>query len=349
MKDSPEISVILPVHNGASFLAEAIESILDQTYRDFEFLMIDDGSTDASLQLMQNYAQKDARIRLLARENRGLVETLNEMVDMAHGTWVARMDADDVSMPNRLARQLEWLEQTGADICGSWVQRFGNADNRLLRMHQSDGAIKTELLFHSPFAHPSVMLRASVAKRLPYDDAWIKAEDYDLWVRAAEAGLTMTNIPEALLRYRVHEGQVSAQAADFQQQQGHKIRRRYWRYYLESRNLDTTRLDDCLQIFSLSGSELDMDAVESVFTALLNNSDDEAVAVIMSHLKRLYLLAAAISPDIVSRWDRLQREFGVGSGLKTRMQLRLFRLFRIRRNSRLFKWLRKLQLWRRLW
>jgi len=349
MDKLPTISVALAVFNGGEFLAEAIESILNQSYSDFEFLMIDDGSTDSSLQVMQDYAQKDQRIRLLSRENRGLVATLNELVGMARGTWIARMDADDISEPDRFARQLEWLDRTGADVCGSWVQRFGTSDNRLVRLHQSDDAIKTELLFYSPFAHPSVMFRASLAKQFPYDDTWIKAEDYDLWVRAAEAGWKMTNIPAALLRYRMHAGQVSTQASDFQQQQGHKIRRRYWRYVFASKDLDPNGMDACLQIFSSPEHDLDMDAVDTVFARLLSSSDGEAVDIIMSHVTRLYLLAAAFCPDIVARWSRLHGRYGVGSGLKTRLQLRFFRLFRIRKDSRLFRWLKMLQLWRLTW
>ncbi len=343
MNNSPTISVALAVHNGGDFLAEAIESILNQSYTNFEFLMIDDGSTDASLQVMRDYAKKDKRIHLLSRENRGLVATLNELIGMARGAWIARMDADDVSLPNRFSKQLEWLEMTGADICGSWVQRFGTSDNRLVRLHQSDAAIKTELLFYSPFAHPSVMFRTDLAKQLPYDDAWLKAEDYDLWVRAAEAGWNMTNIPEALVRYRMHEGQVSSQAAEYQQQQGHKIRRRYWRYVFASRNLDTARLDDCLQIFSAPHSGVDMDVADSVFTALLDTSDGEEKEIIMSHVTRLYLLAASFHPDIVVRWSKLNSRFGSGSGFKARLQLQLFRLFRIHKDSRLFRWMKALQ------
>lgn len=343
---APTVSVVLPVYNGGKYLAEAIESILGQTFTDFELLVIDDGSTDGSLQVLRDFEQKDNRIRLHTRENRGLVPTLNELIQMSRGTWIARMDADDIARPERLARQLDWLEQTGADVCGSWVQRFGSGDKRLVRLYQSDHAIKTELLFFSPFAHPSVMFRASLAKMLPYDDTWIKAEDYDLWIRAVEAGWKMSNIPEVLLLYRVHPGQVSVQAAEFQQQQGHKIRRRYWRYHFESMGLDESFIDGGLKIFYAPADQVDMDAVDSLFAALLSFSDTEARAVIFPHLSRLYRLVAADCPGIVSRWTRMQENFGTGSGFKTGLQLLLFRLLRIRRGSLLFKWFRLLHQWR---
>ncbi len=342
MTSSPTISVILPVFNGGAFLAEAIESILDQTYTNFEFLMIDDGSTDSSLQVMQKYERKDKRIRLVTRGNRGLVFTLNEMIEMARGSWIARMDADDVALPNRFARQLEWLEETEADVCGSWVKRFGGADQRVVRFHQSGSAIKTELMFCSPFAHPAIMFAASLAKLCPYDDTWIKAEDYDLWVRGVEAGWKMTNVPEVLLLYRTHPEQISVQSAEFQQEQGRKIRYRYWCFLFQKMGLETKNLEECLEVFNPSAVELEMDSVDSMFTMLLRNSNDESRPIIFVHLTRLYILAAANFPDIVSRWNRLNREFGSGRGITTRLQLLIFRLFRIREGDRVFKWLRLL-------
>jgi len=340
MTSSPTISVVLPVFNGGTFLAEAIESILDQTYTNFEFLMIDDGSTDSSLQVMQEYERKDTRIRLLSRENRGLVFTLNEMIDMSRGRWIARMDADDIALPNRIARQLEWLEETGADVCGSWVKRFGASDQRVIRFHQSDAAIKTELMFWPPFAHPAIMFNASLAKIFPYDDTWIKAEDYDLWVRGVEAGWKMTNVPEVLLLYRTHQGQVSVQAAEFQQEQGRKIRHRYWCFLFKKMGLETRKLDECLEIFNPTTVDIDMDSVDSAFATLLRNSSNESRSIIFKHLTRLYIFVAANCPDIVSRWGKLNREFGLGRGVKTKLQLLLFQKLRIREGDRLFKWLK---------
>ena len=346
MDKTPEISVVLPVYNGGDYLSESIQSILEQSYTDFELLILDDGSTDNSLQLMRGFEQKDSRIRIYSRENRGLVPTLNELIQMARGTWIARMDADDVADSARLQRQLDWLRQTGTDVCGSWVQRFGSGDQRLVRLYQSDQAIKTELLFYSPFAHPSVMFRASLAKMLPYDETWIKAEDYDLWVRAAAAGWKMSNIPEALLLYRVHEGQISVQDAEFQQQQGHKIRRRYWHYFFSSLGLDESEIDSGLEIFYLPAGRVDMNRVDSLFSNLLSVSNAEARAVILPQLARLYRLVAADSPGIVRRWFRMHQKFGVGGGLKTGLMLALFRLLRIRQDSRLFRWFHTLHKWR---
>jgi len=339
----PTISVVLPVYNGGAFLGAAIESIVKQSFTDFELLMIDDGSTDSSLELMRKYAAKDTRIRILTRENRGLVSTLNEMIGMARGAWIARMDADDIALSDRFARQLEWLEQSGADVCGCWVQRFGGSDKREVRFYESDVQIKAELMFCSPFAHPSIMFRTTLARIYPYDDNWIKAEDYDLWVRAAQAGWIMTNLPQVQLLYRTHAGQVSIQAAAFQQEQGRKIRAKYWAHVFDSLGLDKSGLDECLKIFDPTLLDLDMNQVDAVFTDLLNRSDPMSRPVIFSHMTRLYIRTAANCPHMVARWVRLNRRFGAGWGARVRLQLLLFRIFRIREDGRLFKLLKMLR------
>ncbi len=346
MKEAPIISVLLPVYNGGAYLEEAIESILNQTFTRFEFIMIDDGSTDSSLQVMQRYAKKDPRIRLVTRENRGLVSTLNELVDMATGLWVARMDSDDISLPARFERQLAWLEETGADICGSWVRRFGSSDRRTVRFRHTDEAIKTEMLFCSPFAHPTVIMRTVLVRQFHYNEAAAKAEDYELWVRGAEAGWKMSNVPEILLLYRTHQGQVSVQAAEFQQEQGRIIRYRYWHFLFAKMGLEAKRLDECLEIFNSSAVDVDMDSVDSVFGTLLRDSSDESRGIIFTHLTRLYIFVAANCPDVVSRWDSLNREFGYVGGIRTKLKLLLFQKLRIREGDRLFRWLKKIHVWR---
>lgn len=343
---TPLISVVLPVYNGEQYLSEAIDSILAQTFTNFELIMIDDGSTDGSQQILREYERRDARIRVIVRENRGLATTLNDSVDIVRGAWIARMDQDDIALPRRFERQLEWLERTGADIAGSWVQRFGTSDKRVVRLRQTDEAIKMAMLFCSPFAHPSVMMRAALVKRLRYDSTWEKAEDYDLWERAAEDGWKMMNVPEVLLLYRIHGAQISTKTASRQQQQGQEIRRRYWEFVFRSMRLNPNWIDEALKIFDPSLSVVDMDVVDASFAELLRHSHGESKDVAFSHTTRLYLRAAANCPDIVSRWGKLNREFGKGWGAATKFNLWIFRWLRIRADSGLFKQLRKLYVWR---
>jgi glycosyltransferase involved in cell wall biosynthesis len=339
---TPVISVVLPVYNGEKYIAEAIESILCQTFSDFELIVIDDGSTDETYRILSEYQVKDYRIVLISRENKGLIATLNEGVALAQGKWVARMDSDDIALPYRFERQLERLTATGADICGSWAQRFGALDKRVVRLQQTDETIRNEMLFCSPFVHPTVMMRTSLIQQLQYDPVWVAAEDYDLWERAIESGCQMTNVPEVLLLYRVHQEQVSMNSADFQQQQGQKIRQRYWMFVFNSMQLNKAWIDNALLIFISPSSELNMDIVDALFTQLLQKSDKESRVIILSHITRLYILTAADCPDIVSRWERLTREAGVESSYIIKIELLLFRLLRIRKDDLLFKLFKKL-------
>ncbi len=340
------ISVVLPAFNAEKYIAEAVRSILDQTLTNFELIVINDGSTDNTLAILEELRDKDARVIVISRENRGLVESLNEGIDLARGKWIARMDADDIALPHRFERQLEWLERTGADISGSWVQRFGSSDKRVVRLPQTDDAIKMAMLFCSPFAHPAVIMRTSLVKRLGYDKRWEKAEDYDLWERAAEAGWKMANVPEVLLSYRVHAEQISTLTANRQQQLTQGIRRRYGAFVSHSMRLNQSWIDEVLKISESSLSELDMDAVDAAFTGLLQQSHGEARDVVFDHATRLYFRAAANCPNIVSRWSKLNREFGKGFKVATKLQLWLFRLLQVRADGALFKQLKRIYIWR---
>lgn len=337
---APVISVAMPVYNGQRYLAEAINSILAQTFADFELIIIDDGSTDNSLQVLREYQKRDARIRLIARENRNLATTLNDIIDLARGKWIARMDQDDIALPQRFERQLQWLEQTGADICGSWVKLFGASDTYILKHSQTDEAIKMELLFGAPFAHPAVMMKTELVKQLRYDKAWEKCEDYDLWERAARAGWKMSNVPEVLLLYRQHEAQISTSTSNLQQAFGQKIRRRYWEFVFKSRGIDCKWIDEVLKIREPSTLKPNMDDVDAAFTALLENSQGEARETIFDHATRLYFRAAANCPGVVVGWGKLNKKFGVGYAIGVKLKLWLLATLHIRSDSRLFNYLK---------
>ena len=277
---TPLVSVVLPVYNGEKHLANSINSILEQTFGDFELIIIDDGSTDSSPMILKEYERRDPRVILILRENRGLVTTLNDAIDIVRGKWIARMDQDDIALPYRLERQLEWLSITGADISGSWVQRFGSSDKRQIKLHQTDEAIKMEILFSSPFAHPAVMMRTNLVKNLRYDLAFEKAEDYDLWERAAVAGWKMTNVQEVLLLYRVHPTQISSKTAASQLEVSLRIQRRYWEHIFNIKRLDPSGIDEVLKIRNPSASMPDMDSVDRVLFELLQRCNAESRNVI---------------------------------------------------------------------
>ncbi len=344
---SPTISVLLPIYNGEKYLVEAIDSILAQTFTDFELIVIDDGSTDGTLAILQHYQTLDSRIRLVSRENKGLVATLNEGVNLARGKWLARMDQDDIALPQRFERQLQWLAQTGADICGSWVQFFGASDQSILKHPQTDAAIKTELLFMSAFAHPSVIMKTALVKQLYYDSQFENAEDYDLWERVARAGWQMTNVPEVLLHYRQHASQISSRIAIQQQRLSQKIRQHAWQHLATRTPVQPAWIDEVLKIREPIFILPNMDKVDSAFSVLLQATEGEARSIALAYLTQSYLRAAGSDASVVFRWSRLHKQFGNGLALGDTLKFYFLTILRLKPNSFWVVYLRKIQSYRR--
>lgn len=218
MGKCPEISVIMPVYNGEGYLREAIESVLCQTFGDFELIIINDGSTDSSERIIKSF--DDGRIVYLRNEtNLKLISTLNRGVEVAKGNYIARMDADDRCMPDRFEKQIRFLEShKDIDLCGSWAHLINLQGNRTGRLRNvcDPELISCLLLFTCPLLHPSVMGRASVFKENPYNPEMLHIEDIELWGRLSGRGTAITNIPEYLLEYRWHDSNVSVRNSDFQ-------------------------------------------------------------------------------------------------------------------------------------
>lgn len=208
--NSPKITVLMPVYNAEKYLNEATNSILNQSFTDFEFLIINDGSTDDSKRIIQSY--NDRRIRYVENEkNLGLIETLNKGFDLALGEYIARMDADDISLPNRLEEQVRFLESSpDIGIVGSQIKTIGDIDGYIRRRPTNPDEIKCALLFDTPLAHPSVVIRKKVFadNGLKYDPDFKHAEDYELWTRAVDC-TKAANIDKVLLYYRIHQKSVS--------------------------------------------------------------------------------------------------------------------------------------------
>jgi glycosyltransferase involved in cell wall biosynthesis len=209
MTDPPLISVCMPVYNTESYVAEAVESILAQTYRNFEFLIVDDGSTDRSLAILERYAAQDSRIRLSSRANAGYLVRLNEMLDDARGDLIARMDADDVAMPERFIRQVEFLDAhpevvaVGSRILA--IDRDGDPIAEFCTIQDHEGIDRAHLDVRGGFInHPVAMIRTDTIRRIGgYRADYWPGEDVDLWLRLAEIG-RLANLPETLLKYRRH-------------------------------------------------------------------------------------------------------------------------------------------------
>ena len=216
MGRAPTVSVLLPVYNGSPYFRAAVDSVLAQTFEDFECLILDDGSTDDSAQIADELASRDARVRVIHSENRGLVASLNTLVEAARGEFIARMDADDLCMPTRLERQVEFLRRHPDTVCvGSSYWMMDEAGRTITQILPplDDASIQDQALRgHSTISHPSAMLRTAALRRLGgYRAAYFPAEDLDLWLRLGELG-RLANLPQPLIRYRVHAGSISARA-----------------------------------------------------------------------------------------------------------------------------------------
>ena len=218
---APAVSVLIPAYNGGRYFERAVRSVLAQTFTDFECLILDDGSTDGSGELADRIALEDPRVRVIRRENRGLVVTLNELVAAARGEFLARMDADDVCIPERLALQVKYLRENPSVVClGSSYWMIDEADRMIARIvpPQDDATIQDlALRGHTALCHPSAMLRASaVAATGGYRSECYPTEDLDLWLRLGEIG-RLANLDEAGISYRMHSDSISAQAAEGRQ------------------------------------------------------------------------------------------------------------------------------------
>lgn len=207
---TPTLSIIMPVFNCAPYLDRAMASIRGQTFSDFECIVVDDGSKDRSLSILRRHAAQDARIRIVSRENRGLVASLNEAVSLARGTFLGRMDGDDISLPDRFARQIAILQSSPQLVgLGAAVDMVDSTGQRLKSYTPpiSHEAIVAELRGGNGGAmiHPAVVFRAEAIRKVGgYRDQFSGfGEDWDLFLRLSEIG-TLRNLPQILLKYRQH-------------------------------------------------------------------------------------------------------------------------------------------------
>ncbi len=215
MKESPEISVVMSVFNSSKYLERAILSILNQTYKNFEFIIIDDGSVDNSLQIINRFSKLDSRIVVIKQENKGLAHSLNIGIEISRGKYIARMDADDISFPDRLALQYKHMESNlDIGVLGTGAYMIDEDDRRIKRfklfnskifISTKDQKLKSELIYGSCFIHPSIILRKSILNNLKYvyDSNLRVSEDFDLWCRLSEY-VKFENLAIILLEYRVH-------------------------------------------------------------------------------------------------------------------------------------------------
>jgi len=209
---SPLVSVVMSAYNKGDFIGEAIESILGQSFPDFELIVVNDGSTDGSGEIIERYKRADSRLQAFDQPNRGVVYTANRGCALARGKYIARLDADDVAMPTRLERQVEFLErQPQVAVLGAGWYILGRGGKCLgpIAPAEDDGAIRELLPRRNCFAQSAVMMRTDVFRAVGgYRPAFPPAEDYDLWLRISDR-YQMANLPYPLLYYRMHPQQAT--------------------------------------------------------------------------------------------------------------------------------------------
>lgn len=214
MNQATLISIVIPVYNASQYLNECIDSILVQTYQNFEIILVDDGSTDNSIEIIKSY--KDERICLI-RNKHNYIQSLNIGMTKAKGKYIARMDSDDIMMPNRLKLQYNYMEEhPEVDVCGGAARTFG-AKEYDINVSTIEKEILSNLIFGNVLIHPTVFMKKSLINLFPqkngvykcYNPDYIYAEDYNLWVDLAIIGRKLGNVPDIVLNYRTGEHQVT--------------------------------------------------------------------------------------------------------------------------------------------
>lgn len=207
----PRLSVLMSVRNGEGWVAEAVESVLGQTFSDFEFIVVNDGSTDRTGAILDGHG--DPRLKVLHEPRAGLTCSLNRALRLATAPLVARMDADDVALPERLARQLAFLEaHPDVGLLGTGCHEISPLGEvlRTIAPPRDDPTIRRALIRENPFVHSSVMMRREALEAAgPYDESLPVAQDYDLWLRMSRV-TRMANLPEPLILRRLTPGRISS-------------------------------------------------------------------------------------------------------------------------------------------
>lgn len=237
MNQAPAISVIISVYNGEDYLAEAIESVCNQSFADWELIVINDCSTDGTDEILSAFAQKDPRIKVYKNEtNLRLPSSLNKALSLAQGRYIARMDADDICLPDRLAKQFAFMEShQDVDLSSC---RFMTLKNGVVASGGCGGkcdseSVKALLLVTNPVLHPGVIAKTEVIKQLGYDATCTCTEDLELWTRFVLNNYKIEILPEYLMLYRLHDKQITGTTLQRQREEVVKIQKKYFGGFLE--------------------------------------------------------------------------------------------------------------------
>jgi len=211
-KENPLVSVVMPAFNAEKYIPEAIESILNQTFKDFEFIIIDDGSSDRTWEIIQEFAKKDERIVPVKNEvNINVSQTRNKGINLAKGKYIVWADSDDISLPQRIEKQIDFMESNKeVGLCGSFMEFFGSSEKKSIREYSDKDEVLRKLIFRqNPVAQPACIMRTVVLKKSGSYPNLSLSEDLYVFFRMGEI-CKFSNIQEVLVRYRVHPGSLTS-------------------------------------------------------------------------------------------------------------------------------------------
>lgn len=278
----PQISIVMPIYNSSLYLKESIESVLNQTFEDFEFIIIDDGSTDNSFDIIKTY--QDKRINLQGL-NHDYIGSLNHGMRLAKGKYIVRMDSDDKMLPYRLQKQFNFMESNPEiTVCGCWFQTFG-INNNIYQLETKHDDIICNMLSGNPMCHPSVIMRADILSSIfynkgkdIYDKSFIYAEDYKLWYDIIKEGQLLANIPEVLMLYRCSDKQSSRKECNLSFKAALKVRMAYLKDVCRWILLkDSTYLSRLEELFDLhENNKINFfklcDCIKNIYQDILRNN-----------------------------------------------------------------------------
>ncbi|MGC4128736.1 MAG: glycosyltransferase [Bergeyella sp.] len=306
MNTMPVLSVVMSVFNAEKYLHKAVDSVLNQTFQDFEFIIIEDCSTDRSLEILEEYARKDSRIVLIKKDKNkgaaGFIENLNIGLDKSRGKYIARMDADDISLPERFEKQIAVLEgDAELFIVGANLEMMDENDNHISIKSApvSDSEIKNTMYKSIALYHPVLMFRND--GKIRYREKMLSCEDYDLYFRLMLQNKKMANIPEILLKYRVLDSSISRKDKTFiRWMMVEKARA----FYLESKNSGKDSYDDFKpeNIQKITDSDYKSSLEDLVFAVktALKFSEKEELNSILKKIKKFYPNQSVLKYKIAS-------------------------------------------------
>lgn len=272
------VSIVMPVYNAEKYISEAIDSVLKQTYKNFEFIIVDDGSSDQSLEIIHSFT--DERIKLIQKEH-DYINSLNTAISYSIGKYIARMDADDVMMPNKIEIQYSYMENhPEIDVCGTFVyfwHKYGMHEYTYPEKHND---IALSMILKNSICHPSVLLRRkslekSVNLNCLYNQKYIYAEDYRLWCNLIMEGLKFSILPEFLLKYRISGNQVTKTKKYHMKQSATLVQVDYL-YFMASKFLEENPeyfeiIDKYIELFNKK--KLDFMSLQHIITGILRREN----------------------------------------------------------------------------